>query len=316
MINAIKGSGSRTILLSKRANIFYIERAKILVFNERVIYRKEYEEEILDFNIPDCNTSYLLLGKGTSITDSAIRYLSKSGVVVGFTGSGGTPLHACVDLVFLNPADEYRPTEYCQKWVQKWFEDKEKMKLAVAMQKLRTDNLTKYWSQNGFLVKKGIEIQKDVYEKYIDRLNNAKSEQDLLTNEGVLTRSLYASLKVGVGADFKREAGSDKINKFLDHGNYLLYGCAAVSLHALGIPAAFPLLHGKTNRGGLVFDVADIFKDAIVLPLAFEMGINNKVSEQDFRVALIERIQTEEVIDKMIGALKYLLSIDNRYFKE
>lgn len=126
MINAINGSGSRTILLSKRANIFYIERAKVMVFNERVIYRKEYEEEILDFNIPDCNTSYLLLGKGTSITDTAIRYLAKSGVIVGFSGSGGTPLHACVDFVFLNPMDEYRPTEYCQKWCEKWFIQEEK----------------------------------------------------------------------------------------------------------------------------------------------------------------------------------------------
>lgn len=314
MINAINGSGSRTILLSKRANIFYIERAKVMVFNERVIYRKEYEEEILDFNIPDCNTSYLLLGKGTSITDTAIRYLAKSGVVVGFSGSGGTPLHACVDFVFLNPMDEYRPTEYCQKWCEKWFIQEEKIKLAIKMQELRTNNLIKYWNNNVFILSNKIKISDEVYKNYINRLKSAKTETELLTNEGVMTKSLYSSLKNGLNIDFKRDPGSNKINSFLDHGNYLMYGCASVALHALGIPPAFPLLHGKTNRGGLVFDVADIFKDSIVLPLAFEIGINNKSKNQDFRILLIEKIQKEEIIDKMIGSLKYILNIENRYF--
>lgn len=314
MINAINGSGSRTILLSKRANIFYIERAKVMVFNERVIYRKEYEEEILDFNIPDCNTSYLLLGKGTSITDTAIRYLAKSGVIVGFSGSGGTPLHACVDFVFLNPMDEYRPTEYCQKWCEKWFIQEEKIKLAIKMQELRTNNLIKYWNNNVFILSNKIKISDEVYKNYINRLKSAKNETELLTNEGVMTKSLYSSLKNGLNIDFKRDPGSNKINSFLDHGNYLMYGCASVALHALGIPAAFPLLHGKTNRGGLVFDVADIFKDSIVLPLAFEIGINNKSKDQDFRILLIEKIQTEEIIDKMIASLKYLLNVENRYF--
>lgn len=314
MINAINGSGSRTILLSKRANIFYIERAKVMVFNERVIYRKEYEEEILDFNIPDCNTSYLLLGKGTSITDTAIRYLAKSGVIVGFSGSGGTPLHACVNFVFLNPMDEYRPTEYCQKWCEKWFIQEEKIKLAIKMQELRTNNLIKYWNNNVFILSNKIKISDEVYKNYINRLKSAKNETELLTNEGVMTKSLYSSLKNGLNIDFKRDPGSNKINSFLDHGNYLMYGCASVALHALGIPAAFPLLHGKTNRGGLVFDVADIFKDSIVLPLAFEIGINNKSKDQDFRILLIEKIQKEEIIDKMIASLKYLLNVENRYF--
>lgn len=314
MINAINGSGSRTILLSKRANIFYIERAKVMVFKERVIYRKEYEEEILDFNIPDCNTSYLLLGKGTSITDTAIRYLAKSGVVVGFSGSGGTPLHACVDFVFLNPMDEYRPTEYCQKWCEKWFVQEEKIKLAIKMQELRTNNLIKYWNNNVFILSNKIKISDEVYKNYINRLKSAKTEMELLTNEGVMTKSLYSSLKNGLNIDFKRDPGSNKINSFLDHGNYLMYGCASVALHALGIPPAFPLLHGKTNRGGLVFDVADIFKDSIVLPLAFEIGINNKSKDQDFRILLIEKIQKEEIIDKMIGSLKYILNMENRYF--
>lgn len=210
--------------------------------------------------------------------------------------------------------DEYRPTEYCQKWCEKWFIQEEKIKLAIKMQELRTNNLIKYWNNNVFILSNKIKISDEVYKNYINRLKSAKNKTELLTNEGVMTKSLYSSLKNGLNIDFKRDPGSNKINSFLDHGNYLMYGCASVALHALGIPAAFPLLHGKTNRGGLVFDVADIFKDSIVLPLAFEIGINNKSKDQDFRILLIEKIQKEEIIDKMIASLKYLLNVENRYF--
>jgi len=316
MINAIQGGGSRTILLSKRANIFYLERAKVSVFNERVIYRKEYDEEYLDFNIPDCNTSFLLLGKGTSLTDAAARALSKSGVVVGFCGSGGTPLHSINDMTFLFPADEYRPTEYCQKWCQMWFNQEDKMKLAIRLQEVRYENLINYWSNNPYLILNKIKLENEKTNELKEKILNAKTEQNILLGEAEFTRYLYKILRDGLVLQFSRKqsSGNDKVNDFLDHGNYLLYGCAAVALHALGIPPAFPLVHGKTNRGGLVFDIADLLKDSIVLPLAFEMGSDIEKSNKDFRVELINRIQKEEVIDKMIATIKFLLSFENRYY--
>jgi len=35
------------------------------------------------------------------------------------------------------------------------------------------------------------------------------------------------------------------------------------------ISPALPRLHGITKRGALVFDIADLIKDAYVMPLAF-----------------------------------------------
>jgi CRISPR-associated protein Cas1 len=52
----------------------------------------------------------------------------------------------------------------------------------------------------------------------------------------------------------------------LNHGNYLAYGLAATTLWVLGISHSFAVMHGKTRRGALVFDVADLIKDAVVLP--------------------------------------------------
>jgi hypothetical protein len=67
----------------------------------------------------------------------------------------------------------------------------------------------------------------------------------------------------------KNGSGSDPANRFLDHGNYLAYGLGATAAWVLGLPHGLAVLHGKTRRGGLVFDIADLIKDAVILPQAF-----------------------------------------------
>ncbi len=51
-----------------------------------------------------------------------------------------------------------------------------------------------------------------------------------------------------------------------------------------GIPHGFAVMHGKTRRGALVFDVADLIKDAIVLPM--ELYLCHERAER-------QRIQTD-----------------------
>lgn len=49
-------------------------------------------------------------------------------------------------------------------------------------------------------------------------------------------------------------------------------------------------MHGKTRRGALVFDVADLIKDAVVLPWAF-ICAKEGMSEQEFRQQLLQNSQ-------------------------
>jgi CRISPR-associated protein Cas1 len=71
----------------------------------------------------------------------------------------------------------------------------------------------------------------------------------------------------------------------------------------LGIPHGLAILHGKTRRGGLVFDVADLVKDAIILPQAFVSAARGH-SEQEFRQACIDTLTQSEALDFMIDTLK------------
>jgi CRISPR-associated protein Cas1 len=90
---------------------------------------------------------------------------------------------------------------------------------------------------------------------------------------------------------------------FRSHGNYLAYGLGATAAWVLGLPHGLAVLHGKTRRGGLVFDIADLVKDALVLPQAF-ISAQRGDDEQAFRQACIERFTQAEALDFMIDTVK------------
>lgn len=85
-------SDLKTIIHSKRANIYYLHYCRVLVNGGRVEYVMSAANRNLYWNIPIANTTVLLLGTGTSITQAAMRELAKAGIFVGFCRGGGTPL--------------------------------------------------------------------------------------------------------------------------------------------------------------------------------------------------------------------------------
>ncbi|WP_305857238.1 type I-F CRISPR-associated endonuclease Cas1f [Balneatrix alpica] len=105
-------SDLKTILHSKRANLYYLQHCRVLVNGGRVEYVTDEGKRQLYWNIPIANTTTLLLGTGTSITQAAMRELAKAGVMVGFCGGGGTPLFSAneidIDIAWFSPQSEYR----------------------------------------------------------------------------------------------------------------------------------------------------------------------------------------------------------------
>ena len=302
---AVSPPHSAQILLSKRANVMYIEHARVMVKDGRILYLAEFKGGAdRGFNIPDRNTAFLLLGKGTSITDGAVRMLAESGVIVGFCGSGGSPLIAGVDVAFLTPQSEYRPTEYMQAWMRLWLDEDKRLNAARHFLSRRLDFTLESWD------KRGVVIPDAVVREFESGIRSAANTGQLLSAEGDWAKALYSVLARQYQISFRREDGKRSredvpatINGFLDHGNYIAYGYAGVALYALGISYTLPLLHGKTRRGALVFDVADLIKDAMVMPLAFERGSQN-AKDREFRASLIGSMQIGEVTDHMIETIK------------
>ena len=245
-----------------------------MVNGGRVEYVTDAGKQSLYWNIPIANTTSLLLGTGTSITQAAMRLLAKAGVLVGFCGGGGTPLFSAnevdVEVAWLSPQSEYRPTQYLQAWVKFWFDDGLRLQAARQLQACRLQRLAQQW-QTRVLREAGFAVEPHQLEalerQFAPLIVVAHDVTALLTHEAHLTKALFrlAAQTVGYGEFTRAKHGADTntANRFLDHGNYLAYELGATAAWVLGLPHGLAVLHGKTRRGGLVFDAADLVKDAV-----------------------------------------------------
>lgn len=299
------------ILHSKRANLYYLEHCRVMQKDGRILYLTESDKQNLYYNIPIANTTCLLLGTGTSVTQAAMRLLAAAGVLVGFCGGGGTPLFMGAEVYWLTPQSEYRPTEYLQGWLSWWWNDDKRLRAAKQLQLARLDFLRQVWGKDKDLNGYGFDSQNP---KIISLLNDYQqqilcqnSTNELLTLEGRMTKKLYQIAASNTNnAGFSRDNNAlDKANIFLNHGNYLAYGLGATTAWVLGIPHGLAVMHGKTRRGALVFDIADIIKDAIVLPLAFICAKEN-ASDSEFRQTCLTYFTNHKALDKTFNTIKQL----------
>jgi CRISPR-associated protein Cas1 len=215
-----------------------------------------------------------------------------------------------IEVAWFAPQSEYRPTEYLQAWVKFWFDDDLRLMAAKALQTARLQRLREQWLKRplreaGFAVDAG--RLETLTAQFAQRIATAPDVTALLTDEAQLTKALFKLAVDATGyGEFtraKRGSGTDPANRFLDHGNYLAYGLGATATWVLGLPHGLAVLHGKTRRGGLVFDAADLVKDAAILPQAFLSAIQGD-DEQQFRRRCIETLTQSESLDFMIDTLK------------
>jgi len=297
--------GGDRIPTSHRDPFLYLEACRVQVDDGRVVYwpSRRGTEKQYAFNIPALNTAVLLLGPGCSISSDAVELLCAANVVVGFTGSGSTPLQGGIDSGephFLSGASEYRPTQYMQRWVSLWMDEKRRLAAAQSLLIRRNTELESIWktramqpylesvSPQNILASlfrfggsassasprglRGGALRTNGEHLFAQKVRESQDEATLLGLEGARVKKLYQQFQVAHGIAFERDTSERRgVNGKLTMGNYIAYGLAASALYTLGISFAFPLLHGKTRRGGLVFDVADILKDAVVVPMAFAL---------------------------------------------
>ncbi len=301
----------KAILHSKRANIYYLEKCRVMVKGGRVVFLTEEKNESQYWNIPIANTTVILLTVGTSITQAAVRMLASAGVLIGFSGTGGTPLIAASEIEWLSPQSEYRPTEYVQGWMSFWFDEEKRLKVAKRFQQLRIEYLQAAWQKDKDLQGEGFyaddaDIQQALT-AFLTKIAQSPNVTNLLLTEAQLTKTLYRiAANRTKQKDFVRNFNTvDDANAFLNHGNYLAYGLGATTLWVLGIPHGFAVMHGKTRRGALVFDVADLVKDALILPWAF-ICAKEQATEQEFRQQCLLNFTKHNALDFMFNTVKQM----------
>jgi CRISPR-associated protein Cas1 len=188
-----------------------------------------------------------------------------------------------------------------------WFDDAKRLETAKRFQTARIRFIKKVWSKDKELKLEGFNIDElsKEFSTALTNIENAYSVSKLLQLEADLTKKLYkyGAKKTNQLGFVREHAKAENANSFLDHGNYLAYGLGATTLWVLGIPHGFAVMHGKTRRGALVFDVADLIKDALVLPWAFVCA-KEKQSEKEFRSQCLQTFVEHKALDFIFDEVK------------
>ncbi len=311
--------GGPRLLVTDRDGALFLERARIHVEGGRVVYHIANDEMRREYNIPHVNLAVLFMGQGTSITQDAARLLADEGVHIALTGTGGTPIH-------FGSLTHYTSTRHFREMLPIYLDPSLSLSGAKTIMRDRIERMKKVsipLSQRHLSLRDPQRIA-SVCKTFEVDLQKATTIEMLLGYEGKFTKACYKIFAdisgVSKHQEFRREAGSGEpakrgmsplqiANSLIDHGNYLAYGMAGAALWALGIPPHLSLFHGKTRAGGLVFDLADSFKDAFVLPIAFAVAHNTKEPDpsDSFRDKLISAFNDRQILAEAIATVERVI---------
>lgn len=194
-------------------------------------------------SVPCAALTTLLLGPGTSITHAAIRSLAENGCLVGWTGEESVRFYAL-------GTGETRSARSLLR--QAWLVSDPGRRLQVVTRLYRM--------------------------RFAEPLPEGLTIQQIRGREGIRVRETYAaaSRATGVpwtGRSYRRDrwAASDPVNRALSAANSCLYGVCHAAIVSAGFSPALGFIHtGK--QLSFVYDVADLYKTEVTIPLAFEIA--------------------------------------------
>lgn len=293
------------IFPSSKEYVYILDKSRVFVNGTRVVYTQADEKSGLThiYNIPDINTNIVILTIGCSITQQAVSYLYESGVTLIFAGNGGTPLYMANMM--------YRPSQYIQEYILKWPDPEYRLRASKYIQEARLNNIIKLWPLTHENI---LQIQNQK-----NRFKNANNIQELMGIEGdIVHRFIYPSASLISNYNWTKRKNGRDVYEIMDDGNMrinranvLMYGLTASALNILGIPPSLPVTHGMQRRGGLVYDIADAYKDAVLLPIC--LSSKNTPDSSDFRQEIIQKIHgkldNEAILVHMIKFIQQVVKL-------
>ncbi|MDR2167617.1 MAG: type I-E CRISPR-associated endonuclease Cas1e [Clostridiales bacterium] len=267
--------------IKERISFLYVERC--------VINRADNAVTIADMrgvvHVPAATLSVLLLGPGTKITHRAVELVGDMGITIIWVGEYGVRYYA-----------HGRPLTHSSKMIvrQAALVSNTRSRLAVA--------------------------RKMYALRFPDEDVSNLGMQQLRGKEGARIRATYRKFSKITGVawsgrvydpdDF--EAGTP-VNKALSAAHACLYGLAHSAIVALGLSAALGFIHSGHERS-FVYDVADLYKASLTIPIAFEIAAAHSESEDIgalTRRAVRDKISNMKLLAQMVKDIHLLLHIED-----
>lgn len=266
--------------ISDRVSFIYIERSKI----NRIDSAITSTDSRGMVKIPAAMIGVLLLGPGVEITHRAVELLGDTGTSIIWVGENGVRNYS-------NGRPLASSTKFLEKQAKLVSNSRTRLKVARKMYQMRfkdenVENLTMQQLRG----REGSRVR-GVYRKY--------SKEYEIKWQG-------RNYKV---EDFK---DSDLINQALSACNVCLYGICQSVIQALGMSSGLGFVHTGHDKS-FVYDIADLYKAEITIPLAFKIASEFESSEdisRECRLAMRDIIREKKFVSKINKDLQYLMEID------
>ncbi|MFE9426465.1 type I-E CRISPR-associated endonuclease Cas1e [Kitasatospora sp. NPDC006697] len=231
--------------------------------------------------LPTAALSCVLLGPGTSITSRALATFARHGTTVIATGSGGVRCYAGI-------VPDSMSTTWLEHQARSWADDTRRAAVATAMYEQRFG--TGEAPAGATIAQlRGLEGQR------------VKAHYRLLAQQYRIGRFRRAY-------DPASWDTQDPVNLALSSANTCLYGIVHAAIVALGCSPALGFVHSG-NQQAFVYDVADLYKAELTIPLAFSLH-NSTHPEQEARRSFRDGLRLFQLLPRIVTDIQRLLAPD------
>ena len=261
-------------------SFLYLDMMRIVQDDTGLIAFPSEAAPVRRLRIPTAALSCLLLGPGTSITAPALTTLARHGTTVVCTGSAAVRTYAGI----VAPGQSSR---WLEAQAGAWADEQARLAVATRMYQMRFGGTVPATTNLAQL--RGLEGQR------------MKALYRLLATQHRLPR-------------FKRSydprdwEGQDPVNLALSAANTCLYGIVHAAIIALGCSPGLGFVHTGTTHS-FVYDVADLYKAELTLPVAFSLHSSDD-PEGDARRAFRSKLRLYRLMPRIVRDIQNLLEPD------
>ena len=234
--------------IGDRLTFLYLEHCQINREDSAILIRDDRGTT----RIPAAAITVLLLGPGTTVTHRAIELIGDAGVGIVWVGEHGVRFYA-------GGRSLTHRAHLLMKQAQLVSNQRSHLAVVRKMYQLR----------------------------FPDEDVSGLTTQQLRGREGSRVRKAYrtAAKKWDIpwnGREFDPDnfSSGDPVNQALSAGHACLYGLAHAVIAALGCSPGLGFIHVGHERS-FVYDVADLYKAEITIPIAFEMAAQQPAATED-----------------------------------
>lgn len=288
MLKGRLGLETARIPHADRFGLVYLERGALGVEDGclRFVAAAGPALEAGDYQLPHQSVSFILLGPGSSVSHDALRLLAHHGTGLAAVGADGVRCYTAPPLI---PDHSGRARQQARAWA-----DATGGRLAVA-RRMYAWRLGEVLPHRDITVLRGIEgaRMKETYK---------------------LTAARFGVPWAGRRYDRANPTAADLANQAINHVASAIEAAAAIAVAATATVPQLGFIHEDSGQS-FVLDIADLFRDTITLPVAFQAA-REAAKKPDMPIERIARrlaggtLQRDGVIPAMIERIKALFEAE------